>query len=121
MLWLEVINVRIAGITEFNKALELCRQMYENMKSEEKIKVKVYRNTNYETDLGIHIFHDLSAAVPAKTVCGIRLSKLLARFGIVDHNVWRPLQLENEMTGLTSAENSNTLGTQTDLIRAEGE
>jgi hypothetical protein len=94
MSWLEVITVRTAGNSEFTKALEFCRQMNQSLKPEEKMSVKIYRNTNYDMDLSVHIYHDVAEMVPAKTACGICLSKLLNRFGIVDHNVWGPVQIE---------------------------
>jgi hypothetical protein len=94
MSWLEVITVRTAGSSEFTKALEFCRQMNQSLKPEEKMSVKIYRNINYDMDLSVHIYRDAAEMVPAKTACGIRLSKLLNRFGIVDHNVWRPVQIE---------------------------
>jgi hypothetical protein len=93
MSWLEVITVRTAGNSEFMEALEFCRQMNQSLKPEEKMSVKIYRNTNYDMDLSVHIYRDATELVPEKTACGIRLSKLLNRFGIVDHNVWRPVQI----------------------------
>ncbi len=94
MSWIEVVTVRTAGKTEFIKALEFFRQMNESLKADEKLRVKVFRNFNYDLDLSIHIYRDCVAETPAKTACGIRLCKLLSRFGIADHSVWQPVQLE---------------------------
>jgi hypothetical protein len=93
MSWLEVVTVRTAGNSEFMKALEFCRQMNHSLKGEEKMIVKIYRNANYDMDLSVHIYRDAAEMVPEKTACGICLSKLLNRFGIVDHNVWRTVQI----------------------------
>jgi hypothetical protein len=93
MSWLEIITVRTAGNTEYLNALEFCRQMNQSLKAEKKMRVKVYRNINYDMDLSVHIYRDTAEEVPTKTACGIRLSKLLNRFGIVDHNVWQPVQI----------------------------
>lgn len=97
MNWIEVVTVRTAGETEFIKALDFCSQMNQSLKAEGTVKVKIYRNTIYDMDLSIHIYRESDAQAPVKTACGIRLSKLLTRFGIVDHNVWRPVQLEDSL------------------------
>jgi hypothetical protein len=94
MNWIEVVTVRTAGENEFTKALDFCRQMNQSLKAEETVSVNVYRNTIYDMDLSIHIHRESGAVFPAKTACGIRLSKLLTRFGIVDHNVWQQVQLD---------------------------
>lgn len=94
MSWIEVVTVRTAGKAEYIKALEFFRQLSESLKDDEKLSVQVFRNSNYDMDLSIHIYRDCMVETPAKTACGIRLCKLLARFGIADHNVWQPLQLE---------------------------
>jgi hypothetical protein len=91
MSWLEIITVRTAGNIEFMKALQFCREMNQDLTAEEKTSVKVFRNTNYDMDLSIHIYRDTAEEIPSKTACGIQLSKLLNRYGIVDHNVWRCL------------------------------
>jgi hypothetical protein len=95
MNWIEVVTVRTAGHGEFIKALDFCSQMNQSLKAEGSMEVKVYRNFIYDMDLSIHIYRESGAVAPAKTACGIRLSKLLTRFGIVDHNVWRQVQLED--------------------------
>jgi hypothetical protein len=94
MNWIEVVTVRTAGEDEFMAALDFCDQMNQSLKAEETMKVNVYRNTIYNMDLSIHIHRESGAVFPAKTACGIRLSKLLSRFGIVDHNVWQQVQLD---------------------------
>jgi hypothetical protein len=93
MSWLEVVTVRTAGNSEFMKALEFCRQINQSLKPEEKMSVKIYRNAHYDMDLSVHIYRNAAEMVPGKTACGICLSKMLNRFGIVDHNVWMPVQI----------------------------
>ena len=95
MTWLEVVTVRTAGETEFLNALEFCRQMNQSVKAENNMIVKAFRNASYQMDLSIHnIYREPGPGMPAKTACGIRLSKLLSRFGIVDHNVWQAVRLD---------------------------
>ncbi len=95
MNWIEVVTVRTAGEYEFMNALDFCSQMNQSLKAEGSMEVKVYRNTIYDLDLSIHIYRESGGVVPAKTACGLRLSKLLTRFGIVDHSVWRPVQVDD--------------------------
>ena len=97
MNWIEVVTVRTAGETEFMKALDFCSQMNQSLKEDGTMRVNVYRNTIYDMDLSIHIYRESGAEAPVKTACGIRLSKLLTRFGIVDHNVWRPVQFDDSL------------------------
>ncbi len=94
MNWIEVVTVRTAGEDEFMTALDFCAQMNQSLKGEGSMEVKAYRNSIYDMDLSIHIYRVSGAVAPAKTACGIRLSKLLSRFGIVDHNVWQQVQLD---------------------------
>lgn len=98
MEWIEVVTVRTAGKSEFLDALDFFSQINQNLKSEKTLKVKLYRNVNYDMDLSIHFYRESGAVAPAKTACGIRLSKLLNRFGLVDHNVWQPVQMSGTRT-----------------------
>ena len=97
MAWLEIVTVRTAGETEFMKALEFCCQMNQSLKAENNMIFKAFRNTSYDMDLSIHIYREPNDVTPSKTTCGIRLSKMLSRFGIVDHSVWRPVQLDDPL------------------------
>ena len=56
----------------------------------------VYRNTSYETDLSIHLCWDSATACPSKTSIGIQLSKSLTRFGLIDHKVLQPVQMDKD-------------------------
>jgi hypothetical protein len=107
MAWLEVVTVRTAGETEFLKALEFCCQMNQSLKAENSMIIKAFRNTSYEMDLSIHIYREPGPAMPAKTPCGIRLSKLLSRFGIVDHTVWRPVRLDEASEAVSGKARQN--------------
>ena len=96
MTWLEIVNVRTAGKTEFMDALKLCCHMQHDLEAKGTFCINLYRNTSYETDLSVHLCWDSAMASPAKTSLGIQLSKLLTRFGLIDHKVWQSVQMDRD-------------------------
>ena len=96
MNWLEIVNIRTAGKTEFIKALECCGHIQQDLETGGTICVHVYRNTIYATDLSIHLFWDSATSSPAKTSVGIQLSKSLTRFGLIDHKILQPVQTNKD-------------------------
>jgi hypothetical protein len=96
MTWLEIINIRTAGKTEFMDALNFCCDMQHDLEAKGTVDVNLYRSTSYETDLSVHLCWDSAMASPAKTSLGIQLSKLLTRFGLIDHKVWQSVQINKD-------------------------
>jgi hypothetical protein len=96
MNWLEIVNIRTAGKTEFIKALKCCSHMQQDLEAGGTVRVRVYRNTIYATDLSIHLFWDSATSSPAKTSVGIQLSKSLTRFGLIDHKILQPVQMNED-------------------------
>jgi len=96
MNWLEIVNIRTAGKTEFKKAIECCSHMQQDLEGGGTVCVRVYRNAMYETDLSIHLCWDSATSSPAKTSVGIQLSKLLTRFGLINHKILRPAQINKD-------------------------
>jgi hypothetical protein len=92
MSWLEIITVRTAGRTEFMAALQLCRHLQHDLEAEGAVRVLVYRSSSFETDLGVYLYWDLPTASPAKSDAGIRLSKSLTSFGLIDHKILQLLE-----------------------------
>jgi hypothetical protein len=91
MTWLEIVNLRTAGKTEFMEAFNFCCRMQQNLEAGGSVAMHVYRNISYETDFSIHLYWDSAMAGPTKTDVGIQLSNSLTRFGLTDHKVWQPM------------------------------
>jgi hypothetical protein len=96
MNWLEIVNIRTAGKTEFIKALACCGHLQQDLEAGGAVCVHVYRNTIYATDLSIHLFWDSASSNPAKTSVGIQLSKSFSRFGLIDHKVLQPALMNKD-------------------------
>jgi hypothetical protein len=96
MNWLEIVNIRTAGKTEFINALECCGHTQQDLEAGGIVCVRVYHNTIYTTDLSIHLFWDSATSSPAKTSVGIQLSKSLTRFGLIDHKILQPVQMNED-------------------------
>ncbi len=91
MTWLEIVNVRTAGKTEFVEAFSYCCRIRQDLESERSVSMNLYRSISCDTDFTIHLCWDSTAVYPAKSDIGIRLSKSLIRFGLTDHQVWQSL------------------------------
>ncbi len=100
MTWLEIVNVRTAGKTEYNDALRLCCHIEHDLEADGLMGMSLYRNMIYETDLTVHLCWDLAMISPAKTSLGIQLSKLLIRFGLIDHQIWQTIQIDPDGVAL---------------------
>lgn len=55
MVWLEMINIRSAGVIEARKVLELCRQIVESTAFDTALRIQVFCNAAYTTDISIHL------------------------------------------------------------------
>lgn len=87
-MWLEMINIRIARVTEAAKLIELCicSQGFQSLADEKLLKVTVYCSSNYATDFSIHLEWD-SDPGPC-SVLGRALSEALGDLGLLSHTVW---------------------------------
>jgi hypothetical protein len=95
MAWLEMINIRTAGPLEAAKVLELCRQRFHSLAVEKLLKVTVYWNVKYTTDISIHL-RWTSDPGPGK-VLGNLMSSELEDLGLINHSLW--VEQEELITG----------------------
>jgi hypothetical protein len=93
MNWLEIVNIRTVGKAELAKVIEQCGHMQQDLVAGGTVGVYVYRNTIYATDLSIHLCWDSATSKPGKTNVGIQLARLLTRFGLIDHKILQPVQI----------------------------
>ena len=93
MDWVEILHIRTSGEMEFMDALSLCGRVQNELRPNNTVGVQVYRSTVYKTDLSILLYWNSATTNPAKTGFGVQLSELLSHFGLIDHNVWQPVQI----------------------------
>ncbi|MBL6993628.1 hypothetical protein, partial [Desulfobacula sp.] len=55
---------------------------------EKEQKLILYRQLDLDTDISIHILHDLIKVENSGSDLGIRIVSALKEFGLVNHNVW---------------------------------
>ncbi|SPF34122.1 hypothetical protein SBDP1_120022 [Syntrophobacter sp. SbD1] len=100
MDWLETVNIRSAGVIEAGKVLDLCRQIFESTAFETALKLKVFCNAKYATDISIHL--QWKSDPGPSSVLGSQLSSVLGDFGLISRTLWieqeMVVQPENEFT-----------------------
>lgn len=95
MVWLETINIRSAGVIEARKVLELCSQIAESTAPDAALRVKVFCNSTYTTDISIHL--QWNSDPGPSSILGNELTSALRDLGLINHTVW----IEQEyLTGL---------------------
>ncbi len=86
MVWLETINIRSAGVIEARKALELCSRIAQSATPDAALRVRVYCNAIYTTDVSIHL--EWNSDPGPSSVLGNELTEALRDFGLINHTVW---------------------------------
>ena len=51
-------------------------------------RVRIYVNTQVETDWAIHLHHDSAHGAPGGNEFTLRLKDMLKEYGIVNHGIW---------------------------------
>lgn len=86
MIRLEMISTRAAGIIEAEKILEICRQTHQSIAGEKLLKMTVFCNTKYATDISIHL--QWKSDPGTGSLLGRELSSALAGLGLISHTLW---------------------------------
>ncbi|MGC8491773.1 MAG: hypothetical protein ACP5SH_08545 [Syntrophobacteraceae bacterium] len=86
MVWLETINIRSAGVIEARKVLELCSQIAESTTLDTALRVKVFCDTTYTTDISIHL--EWNSDPGPLSVLGNELTEAFRDLGLINHTVW---------------------------------
>ena len=55
MICLEMISIRTAGIIEAGKVFEICGQMLQSIADKKMLKMTVFCNARYATDISVHL------------------------------------------------------------------
>ena len=86
MIWLETISIRTAGAIEAAKVLDLCRQSFQPLAAGKLLKLSVYCNARYTTDISIHLQWKTDPG-PA-SILGSEVRSLLTDLGLISHSLW---------------------------------
>ncbi len=86
MIWLEMISVRTAGIIEAGKVFEICRHMFQFIEDEKLLKLTVFSNAKYATDISIHL--QWKSDHGSGSILGREISSALRDLGLVSHTLW---------------------------------
>ncbi|HAM52272.1 MAG TPA: hypothetical protein DCP92_16850 [Nitrospiraceae bacterium] len=86
MIWLEMISIRAAGIIEAEKVLNACGHFYLSVASDKLLKMTIFRNVKYATDISIHL--QWKSNPGNESILGRQLSSELENHGLVSHTIW---------------------------------
>jgi hypothetical protein len=86
MIWLEMINIRTAGIIEAGKVFEICGQMFRSIADEKLLKLTVFCNAKYATDISIHL--QWKGDSGSESILGKEMSAALGDLGLINHTLW---------------------------------
>jgi hypothetical protein len=86
MIWLEIMSIRTAGIIEAGKVFEICRQMFQAIADENLLKLTVFCNATYATDISIHL--QRKSGFGSGSILGREMSSALGDLGLISHTLW---------------------------------
>jgi hypothetical protein len=86
MMWLEMISTRAAGMIEAEEIIEICKQTHQSIAGEKLLRMTVFCNTRYATDISIHL--QWKSDPGSGSILGRELSSALAGLGLISHSLW---------------------------------
>jgi hypothetical protein len=86
MIRLEMISIRTAGIIEAGKVFEICRQMFQSIADEKLLKLTVFCNARYATDISIHL--QWKSGPGSGSILGREINSALGDLGLISHTLW---------------------------------
>ncbi|MHC4558237.1 MAG: hypothetical protein ACYS80_13140 [Planctomycetota bacterium] len=88
MKWLEIIELRVTKSKQAMLKSQLQGLINEISTKSQKQVIRVYNLAMVETDISIHLLHDLKRMDNGGSPLGLRLTSALKEFGLVNHSVW---------------------------------
>ena len=86
MTWLEMISIRTAGIIEAGKVFDICSQMFQSIADEKLLKLTVFCNARYATDISIHL--QWKSGPGSGSILGREINSALGDLGLISHTLW---------------------------------
>ena len=94
MTCLEMISVRTGSAMDAAKALDICREISQSVQIAELLKIDVYCNAAYPTDVSIHLHWKSDPGF--WSILGREVNAALGDLGLVSHTLW----IEQEGSGI---------------------
>jgi hypothetical protein len=88
MKWIEIINLRSAGIPTESIKRKILRSTTEVDQTENLVSVRVYRHATVDSDLSVHLLFESSRPEQRPSAPGQRLASALKAFGLVSYSLW---------------------------------
>ena len=88
MKWVEILNLRSAGVPRESIEQEIPRSVAEVDRSNNLVAIRIYRHATLDTDLGVHLLFESPGPEMRPSALGQRLAAALKGFGLVSHSVW---------------------------------
>ena len=90
MKWLEIIELRPAGIDREELAQKLTGLLSDIEREVARLEgIKSYRRIPVGTDFSIHLMHDTKEIESCGSVLGLRVVEALKELGMVNHSIWQ--------------------------------
>jgi hypothetical protein len=86
MKWVEIIKLRCAGKTP--EPLKAFLYAVGKNGHYEPKEIRVYRHAAWDTDWSLHLYWESEQPGKDGSALGLRLSKALEEFGLIDHSIW---------------------------------
>ncbi len=86
MICLEMISIRTAGIIEAGKVFEICGQMLQSIANKKMLKMTVFCNARYATDISVHLQWKSDSG--SESILGRQMCSALGDLGLVNHTLW---------------------------------
>ncbi len=96
MNWMEVIRAQIP-VDQTQQVCQELNQLVEALREEANgFKIRVYHNLNITSDLAVYLWWQSEKPDCPGSKEGLRVLDYLARFGMVNHSIWKAIDKNGE-------------------------
>jgi hypothetical protein len=86
MKWIEIIKLRSAG--KASESLKAFLSAIRKNRQSGPTEVRIYRHAAWHTDWSLHLHWESEQPGKGGSALGLRLSRALEEFGLIDHSTW---------------------------------
>ena len=92
MKWLEIIEIRTAGLLNQELQCALSDLIEEMSQEPEHTMIRVYKSYTVGNDYSIHLAHGKDRPNAAGSAMGVHVADSLKNYGLVNHHVWSEIK-----------------------------